>query len=85
MSWLYLKSGDHNYDSLSYFCESDDFWTIWNFIFKLKVLEVGLKTGDLDIELQGQIGIRTCNMFVLFFLIHLFGNLLLHMNCLFTV
>ena len=53
-------------------CEHDNFWGVLNIIFKLepcinhiKVLDE--KTGELDHDLKGQIGLETSNILVLIF------------------
>ena len=47
----------------------------------LKVLDC-FKNLSLDFELDGQIGLQTCKLFVLNFYIDPFGILPLHLNCL---
>ena len=54
-------------------CEHDNFGGALNFIFKIepcidhiKVLDE-FETGDLDLDLQGQIGLETSKILVLFF------------------
>ena len=44
-----------------------------------------LRTGDLDLDLQGQIGLQTWKIFVFSFLIDPCGILPLHLNCLLII